>query len=177
MYFDRSSDLDPGRKTVNLIIGQGNTAIGPVVLLMDLYITPADTVYSKIAAENGILGWKSPCGKCLADFVQCLLVHLTFPKGAFRIFFGWEVKAEKTMKGRIIRYPGNGKNPQRGLTVTSAPVGISTITTDGNIREAECFLVTLHNLQCKRFGVYDNLNGILATTHRGAQQNQYDRNR
>lgn len=51
-------------------------------------------------------------------------------------------------------------------------VGGCTVTANGNIFKSECLPVSLHDLQGKLFGVYENPDRILATTHWGGGQDQ-----
>ena len=84
MYLHSGADLHPFQETRHLGIGDSDAAFGPVQVMVDLRIGPAQPMYADVPSEPGPLRWYTAAGMGSFYRVEFTLTDLVRGKSLFR---------------------------------------------------------------------------------------------
>ncbi len=79
IYHNPGSHAYQSRQLIDLLVGHGDAALGPVEILVNARVAPPQTVDPEVAAERGVLGRKPAGADGAANGLERRLVDLSPP--------------------------------------------------------------------------------------------------
>jgi len=104
-------------KDFNLLIGQGDAALCPMEIIMDLGVSLADTMKSDIPAKGARLRKFTVNTPVIARGQILLGIHYTLMVRSIQVLLRWVINTQKQMESAFFIHTGNAKPAARGRVV------------------------------------------------------------
>lgn len=151
------ADVHPARKLPNLLVGERDTAVGPVEIPVYHGVAASDAVDAQVAAKRRVLGREAMLPHGLEDRLQVRPADDSLGIGAPGNTFGGIIEAVKRAETAAAIDPGNVEDAERrGFVAAAMDLGCAAAA-DGDILEVRQDLVFFgKDRQGERLGVHQD---------------------